>query len=119
MMDETNYNLFQSQTVTIDSNGVGEIRFGPAQYSERWEIQRITTQSPTAGGTLTLYRNYVSTNTMIDVTLKVEGDVCDTPIPLLSGETLVGYYTNCNPGAQIMLTVHGDKYIKGRRSYGV
>lgn len=100
-----------SASVTLDASGSGLLRFGPAKYSERWKITRLTTRG-TAVAVLTVYRGAVG-GQMVDSSKYADRDVSETTLELGSGEFITVQYTGGTTGA--VMSFH----IEGEISYGV
>lgn len=100
--------LATSASVTLDANGRGILSFGPAVYGSTWDIDRIVTSgNSNPEAQLTIYRNGVSTNSVLDSTASGNSDVDETGIHLVAGENVQCLYTGGNPGAVMTVTVYG------------
>lgn len=118
-MDETEYALQQSFTVTIGSDGTAtQTRVGPSMSGERWEI-RNTSVSTTVGCTFQSFRGEPNAAGIgqIDYTTKGAGDSSDTVIKLQSGEQISFRWSNGTVGGIGVVTISGSRYVRGRRAY--
>lgn len=116
-MTETEYRLDTSRTVTVGTDGNGDIiNVGPVQPTERWEI-RSTSVTATGQCTFTSYRgNDLNKNNQIDFTRQGIGDSSDTVISLQPQER-ISFRFVATPGTICTVVLVGSRYVAGRRAY--
>lgn len=103
--------LVEAQSTTLDSNGRGELRFGPTVYGARWRIDRMTTNgNATTNPECNVYRGGEADTSLIDTTTTGNGDVSETNLELRDGEFITVVWSGGNSGAVMSFRVEGELY---------
>lgn len=118
-MEETTYALQESYTVTIAADGTATVtNVGPIKNGERWEITN-TSVNTTVGCNFQSFRGDPNSTGIgqIDFTTKGTGDSSDTVIKLQSGERISFRWSNGTVGGIGVVTISGNRFVRGRRAY--
>ena len=114
----TTLELFESHTVTLDSNGNGVIeRIGPVLQWEKWDVQMIQTSSTSVKQCQLIVSRGDRGSAMIAGTYSGNQDTNDTNMTLMPGNTLTFTYSGGDAGAICIITIAGDRLLKGKVAY--
>ncbi len=113
--------LLLAQNFTLDGSGNGTVRFGPVPSFQQWEVSLYTVQA-TGGNTkqaqVNVYRNLVSTGSLIDGSYAGNFDTSsqDPPLILVTGESLFFVFSGGNANA--LATVRMEGVIRSNDTLG-
>lgn len=117
----TTVTLDMSNSVTLDANGNGTAKLGPAGAAETWQVANVHVKTNQAPGSITHEATcYVYAGTSADDTAFADstftgssGDTTDAAaaVPLTVGEWIWAVWHGGDPGAQGIVRVSGSRVI--------
>lgn len=113
---ESEYQLMEQYSVTLDAAGIGWIRgVGPAQQRERWKITSIqtTVETPVGSKEARLYVFQDSLTRLVQGSYSGNLDTSDSVINLQAGQKLNFMYDRGEPLKIARITIDGLKFVKG------
>ncbi len=102
--------LLKSGSVTLDATGTGSVVVGPERGGERWTVTRIAITCTSAlQTTVKLYRNIISTTTLLFGSDAGNNDVAsgDPPLELPPSGKVVLVWSGGTPGSVASLVLEG------------
>lgn len=102
--------LYRDSNVTLDSNGNGQITFGPTKRGETWRIDRMLTNgSSTSEPEVNVYRNSITLNGRVDFTPFGNDDISETTteLRLQDNDRLIVVYSSGSNGAVMTYRIEG------------
>lgn len=104
--------LQDSRRVTLDSSGMGIIRFGPGRPNEVWTVEQVSCRvsTQTLEAQFKLYRGSIGLASFISGSVSGStGDTNDTVNQRLNaGEYLTGQWTGGDVGAEAVMSFWGE-----------
>lgn len=110
----TDFPLQQFYSLTLDSNGEGEvIGVGPSRFNESWIVTLISVNT-TSDCTFSVHRgNDTAPTSQIDATVNGNLDTSNTSITLQASETVSFKWMNGTAGSTGTVRVEGTVTMKG------
>lgn len=118
MADETEYTLDAFAQATLNASGTGsQINIGPTAPNERWVIEFLSASGSAPAKLQVMRGNSFDGSRQLDVTTKAQADSSNTSIKLQSGERISFWWTSGTPGAVMMCSIQGSRFVRGKRGY--
>lgn len=102
--------LLKSASATLNAGGAGTIVIGPEKAGESWSVTRMSIQCTSALQTnVRVYRNVISTLTMLFDSAAGNGDVAsgDPPLDIPRNSAIVLQWTGGTPGSVATVVLEG------------